>query len=35
LVQNWMKATDDPRIDPKFDRFGTFRYYGSPPTSRP
>ncbi|WP_425616490.1 sulfatase [Anatilimnocola sp. NA78] len=35
LVQNWMQATDDPRIDPKFDGFDTFRYYGSPPKSRP
>ncbi|WP_254509029.1 sulfatase family protein [Anatilimnocola floriformis] len=35
LVQEWMKSTDDPRIDPDFEGFDAFRYYGTPPKSRP
>jgi arylsulfatase A-like enzyme len=29
-VDAWMKATSDPRVDPKDDRWDAFAYYGNP-----
>jgi N-sulfoglucosamine sulfohydrolase len=33
LVDDWMKRTRDPRMDPQYDGWDTFPYYGSAPKS--
>lgn len=33
-VDDWMKQTHDPRVDPAYDGFDTFPYYGKPSKAR-
>ena len=32
-VDAWMKATEDPRLDPKFDEFDKYPYFGGGPAA--
>jgi hypothetical protein len=33
-VDEWMKQTHDPRVDPTYDGWDTFPYYGKPSKAR-
>lgn len=33
-VENWMQQTADPRVDPSYDAWDNFPYYGKPPKAR-
>jgi hypothetical protein len=33
-LEAWMRATDDPRLDPNDDRLDRYEYYGQPSKSR-